>query len=279
MPTINCNGSLIDLSTPRIMGIVNCTPDSFYDGGKLKTDNNILDQVETMLTDGADFIDVGGYSSRPDGEDISVDEELRRVLPVIELIQKHFEVDGLSCDSFRESVITAALQHGATMVNDISAGKLDEKMLATVAKAQVPYILMHMRGTPQTMKQMTDYDDIIKEMIFYFSERIAAARAAGINDIIIDLGFGFAKTREQNFYLLKNLELFKNLEVPILTGVSRKSMIYKTLGITPAGALNGTTALHMAALMNGSNILRVHDVKEAVETVRLYGKLTGDSLF
>jgi dihydropteroate synthase len=259
------------------MGIVNCTPDSFYDGGKLRSDKDVLNQVEIMLTDGATFIDVGGYSSRPDGQDISVEEEKRRVLPVLELICKNFDIVGLSCDSFRESVITAALNHGATIVNDISGGMLDPKMLETVGKARVPYICMHMRGTPQTMKSLTDYDDIVKEMIFYFSERLAAARAHGINDVVIDLGFGFAKTREQNFQLLNNIELFKSLDVPVLTGVSRKSMIYKTLDITPDQALNGTTALHMTALMKGSNILRVHDVKEAVEVMKLYQELVDSS--
>ncbi|MDP5077355.1 MAG: dihydropteroate synthase, partial [Nonlabens sp.] len=231
MATINCAGKLIDLSTPHVMGIVNCTPDSFYDGGKLSSDAAILSQVEKMLRDGATFIDVGGYSSRPDGQDITVEEECQRVLPSLEIISKNFHGIALSCDSFRESVISKALQHGANMVNDISAGLLDGNMLATLARAQVPYVMMHMRGTPQTMKTQTSYDDLVHEVIFYFSERIAAARAAGINDIIIDPGFGFAKTTEQNFELLKNLNLLQSLDVPILAGLSRKSMIYKTLNI------------------------------------------------
>jgi dihydropteroate synthase len=273
MATINCAGALIDLSTPHVMGIVNCTPDSFYDGGKLKNDAAILNQVEKMLEDGATFIDVGGYSSRPDGTDISVNEELSRVLPVLDLITSRFKVKGLSCDSFRASVIEKALQHGASIVNDISAGLLSEPMLQTVGNAKVPYIMMHMRGTPQTMKAMTSYENMTVEINHYFSERIAAARACGINDIIIDPGFGFAKTREQNFKLLSDLELLHAHQVPILAGVSRKSMIYKTLDITAQEALNGTTALHMACLLKGAKILRVHDVKEAVETIQLYKEI------
>jgi dihydropteroate synthase len=273
MTTINCSGTLIDLSTPHVMGIVNCTPDSFYDGGKLKNDAAILNQVEKMLTEGATFIDVGGYSSRPNGTDISVKEELSRVLPVLDLITARFTIKGLSCDSFRESVIEKAIQHGASIVNDISAGLLSEPMLQTVGKAKIPYIMMHMRGTPQTMKSMTRYEDMVIEINHYFSERIAAARACGINDIVIDPGFGFAKTREQNFELLSDLELLHAHQVPILAGVSRKSMIYKTLEITVQEALNGTTALHMACLLKGAKILRVHDVKEAVETIQLYNEI------
>jgi dihydropteroate synthase len=273
MATINCAGTLIDLSIPHVMGIVNCTPDSFYDGGKLKNDAAVLNQVEKMLEDGATFIDIGGYSSRPDGTDISVEEELSRVLPVLDLITSRFKVKGLSCDSFRESVIEKAIQHGASIVNDISAGLLSEPMLQTVGKAKVPYIMMHMRGTPQTMKAMTSYENMLVEINHYFSERIAAARACGINDIIIDPGFGFAKTREQNFKLLSDLVLLQAHQVPILAGVSRKSMIYKTLDITAQEALNGTTALHMACLLKGAKILRVHDVKEAVETIQLYKEI------
>ncbi len=273
MATINCAGKLIDLATPHVMGIVNCTPDSFYDGGRLSSDLAVLTLVEKMLQDGATFIDVGGYSSRPDGHDISVDEECQRVLPVLELVSKSFPGVAVSCDSFRESVILKALQHGANMVNDISAGLLDGVMLATVARAQVPYVIMHMRGTPQTMKSLTTYEDLLYEIVFYFSERIAAARAAGINDIVIDPGFGFAKTIEQNFTLLRHMNLLQTLDVPVLAGVSRKSMIYKTLEITAQEALNGTTALHMVALQQGAKILRVHDVREAMETIKLYKTL------
>ncbi len=274
MATINCAGTLIDLSTPHTMGIVNCTPDSFYDGGKLKNDAAILNQVETMLDAGATFIDVGGYSSRPDGTDICVEEELSRVLPVLDLITARFSIRGLSCDSFRESVIEKAINHGATIVNDISAGLLSENTLQTVGKARIPYIMMHMRGTPQTMKTMTSYDNMVIEINRYFSERVAAARACGINDIVIDPGFGFAKTTQQNFELLSDLDLLKAHGLPILAGISRKSMIYKTLECTAQESLNGTTALNMVCLMKGAKILRVHDVKEAMETIALYNRLT-----
>lgn len=273
MHTINCNGKLIDFSTPRVMGIVNVTPDSFYDGGKLKTDADIIYQVSKMLEDGATFIDIGGYSSRPDGTDISVDEELRRVLPMIDVLVKEFKNLNLSIDSFRESVIKKAIEHGANLVNDISAGLLDDATLETVAALQVPYIMMHTRGTPQTMKMLTSYENLTKEINVYFSERIAAARALGINDVIIDPGYGFAKTLDQNYELLNNQDLLLAHKVPILAGVSRKSMIYKTLNTTAAMALNGTSALHMVCLQKGASLLRVHDVKEAMEVIQLYEQL------
>tara|TARA_R110002012_G_scaffold248330_1_gene424597 strand:- start:234 stop:1010 length:777 start_codon:yes stop_codon:yes gene_type:complete len=255
------------------MGIVNVTPDSFYDGGKLKSDTDLLHQVTKMLTDGATFIDIGGYSSRPDGVDISVDDELNRVIPMIEVLCREFKNLNLSIDSFRASVIDQAIQHGANMVNDISAGTIDEKVIETVALHQVPYIMMHMRGTPQTMKCLTNYDNLIKDINFYFSERIATARAAGINDIIIDPGYGFAKTIDQNFELLKNQDLLNVHNVPVLSGISRKSMIYKTLDIEASQALNGTSALHMLCLQKGASLLRVHDVKEAMEVIKLYHML------
>lgn len=270
MATINCAGQLIDLSKPRVMGIVNVTPDSFYDGGRLKNDTALLSQVEKMLIDGATFIDIGGYSSRPDGTDISVDQELQRVIPAVKAIVKEFKAVRLSIDSFRHSVIQQALDHGATMVNDISASMLDNKVLPIVGQYQVPYIMMHMRGTPQSMKSLTDYDDIIIELNRYFSERIAMARSYGINDLVIDPGYGFAKTREQNFELLKHQSQLLAHDVPILSGISRKSMIYKTLDITAQIALNGTTALHMVCLQQGASILRVHDVREAIEVIDLY---------
>jgi dihydropteroate synthase len=270
MSTINCAGTLIDLSSPIVMGIVNCTPDSFYDGGVTQKTVDALHQVEKMLRDGATIIDVGGYSSRPDGTHISVDEELNRVTPVIDAILKEFPDALLSCDSFRESVISKVLSHGIKIVNDISAGMLDGKMLEAVGKAKVPYIMMHTRGTPQTMKTLTDYENLIVDINVYFSERIAAARSYGINDIIIDPGYGFAKTTDQNFELLNKLGLLNVHKVPILAGLSRKSMIYKTLKTDAAHSLNGTTALHMAALLKGSSILRVHDVKEAIETIALF---------
>lgn len=271
--TINCKGKLIDLATPKVMGILNLTPDSFYDGGKYKNDSEILSQVYTMLKHGATFIDIGAYSSRPDAKHISEDEELSRLLPIISIILKEFPEILLSIDTFRSQVAQQSIQAGAAIINDISAGKLDEKMLETVAKLKVPYILMHMKGTPQTMQQHTQYDNLIKEMLLYFSERLAKAKALGIIDIIVDPGFGFAKTREQNFELLNHLELFKMLDKPILSGISRKSMIYKTLENSPKEALNGTTVLNTIALQKGSAILRVHDVKEAVECVKLLEQL------
>ncbi len=267
--TINCKGTLIDLTTPKVMGILNITPDSFYDGGKLKTDKAILGQAEKMLSEGANFMDVGGYSSRPGAADISETEELQRVISSIQLILREFPKTLLSVDTFRSEVALQSVEAGAALVNDISAGMLDKKMIATIAKLQVPYIMMHMRGTPQTMQTLTDYKNVTIEVLQYLSERIAVARKAGINDIIADPGFGFAKNTEQNFELLSKLELFKNLHIPLLAGLSRKGMIYKTLNCTPSEALNGTTALNSIALFKGTSILRVHDVKEAVEVVKL----------
>ncbi|NNC45384.1 MAG: dihydropteroate synthase, partial [Winogradskyella sp.] len=263
--TINCNGILIDLTSPKVMGILNVTPDSFYDGGTLTDNKTLLTKVESMLNDGATFIDVGGYSSRPGADDITVEEELNRVIPKITLILKHFPEILISVDTFRSKVAVEAISCSAAMVNDISAGHLDDQMIPTVGSLGVPYVMMHMRGTPQTMKQLTVYDDLIKELNLYFAKRIALAIEHKINDIIIDPGFGFAKTIDQNFELLKHLELLKISERPLLAGVSRKSMIYKTLNTTSKQALNGTTALNMLALNNGASILRVHDVKEAME--------------
>ncbi len=267
--TINCKGQLIDLSTPKVMGILNLTPDSFFDGGQYKYQHDILKQVEKMLTEGATFIDMGAYSSRPGADDISMEEEKSRMLPMVTLLQKEFPDSILSIDTFRSEIAEACIELGAAMINDISAGKLDPLMLSTISKLQVPYIMMHMRGTPQTMKTLDQYEDIIKEVRYYFSERIAAARALSIHDVIIDPGFGFAKNIQQNYTVLKNLEAFQHLELPILAGLSRKSMIYKTLDTNPKEALNGTSVLNTIALQKGATILRVHDVKEAKETIRL----------
>jgi dihydropteroate synthase len=272
--TINCKGQLIDLTAPKVMGILNVTPDSFFDGGKYKDASAILNQVETMINEGATFIDIGGYSSRPGADDVSEDEELNRVIPVIELVLKHFPETLISVDTFRSEVAKKSIKAGAALINDISAGKLDDRMLYTIGKLGVPYIMMHMKGNPKTMQQQTEYNDLVKEVITYFAERIAAAHAEKINDIIIDPGFGFAKTLDQNYELLNRLELLQMLDKPILAGVSRKSMIYKTLNTTSEQALNGTTALHMVALQKGAKILRVHDVKEAMECVTLYNQLT-----
>ncbi len=269
MSTINCKGTLIDLSTPKVMGIVNVTPDSFFDGGKLTNSDEIVGQVEKMLHDGATFIDLGGYSSKPGAEFVSEEEELNRVIPIVKLLVEKFPDILLSIDTFRSEVAKHAIENGAAIINDISAGLLDEKMLETVAKLQVPYIMMHMKGTPKTMQSLANYDDLLKEINFYFSERIAKARSFGLNDIIIDPGFGFAKTIEHNYELLQNLELLQFHDLPILAGISRKSMIYKTLETQPENALNGTTFLHAFCLQKGVNILRVHDVKEAVECVKL----------
>ncbi|WP_225034972.1 dihydropteroate synthase [Winogradskyella sp. SM1960] len=271
--TINCKGQLIDLSTPKVMGILNITPDSFFDGGKYKNDSEVLTQVETMLNAGATFIDIGGYSSRPHADDVSKEEELKRVLPIIELILKHFPEALISIDTFRSDVAKRSIETGAALINDISAGQLDDNMLSTVGKLGVPYIMMHMRGNPKNMQQQTDYKDLTKEVIAYFAERIAAAHQDKINDIIIDPGFGFAKSRTQNFELLNQMELLQLIDKPLLAGVSRKSMIYKTLNSTAEDALNGTTALHMVALQKGAKILRVHDVKEAMECVTLFNQL------
>ena len=273
MSTINCKGTLINLSTPKVMGIVNVTPDSFFDGGKLTDADAVVFQVEKMLQEGATFIDLGGYSSKPGAEFVSETEELNRVIPVVKLLVEKFPDILLSIDTFRSEVAKQAIENGAALINDISAGLLDENMLETVAKLQVPYIMMHMKGTPKTMQSLANYDDLLKEMNFYFSERIAKARHFGLNDIIIDPGFGFAKTLEQNYELLQNLELLQFHDLPILAGISRKSMIYKALETAPEAALNGTTFLHAFCLQKGANILRVHDVKEAVECVKLMGQL------
>ncbi|BCY28894.1 dihydropteroate synthase [Flavobacterium okayamense] len=272
--TINCKGNLIDLSVPKVMGILNCTPDSFFDGGKYKSESDILQQVEKMLDEGATFIDIGAYSSKPGADFVSEDEELQRLLPIIDLVLKHFPETLLSVDTFRSNVAQNAIENGAAVVNDISAGMLDEDMLETVAKLQVPYVMMHMKGNPQTMQSLANYEDVVKEMMFYFSERINKARNFGLNDIIIDPGFGFAKTVEQNYEVLQKLDYFNILELPLLVGISRKSMIYKTLENSPQEALNGTTILNTIALQRGANILRVHDVKQAVECVKLVQKIT-----
>ena len=271
--TINCNSRLIDLNLPKVMGILNVTPNSFYDGGKQNEINSIMHQVDKMLSEGADFIDIGAYSSKPSAEFVSEEEEIKRLVPIIKELVDHFPSIVLSVDTFRANVAKVAVEHGAGIINDISAGLLDEKMLETVADLKVPYIMMHMRGNPQTMQSLTNYEDIVKEMIFYFSERIQKARSYGISDIVIDPGFGFAKTLEQNYEVLHKMELFSMLELPLLAGISRKSMIYKVLENSPQEALNGTSVLNTIALQKGAKILRVHDVKEAVECIKLVSKL------
>ncbi len=271
--TINCKGNLIDLSTPKVMGILNITPNSFYDGGKFIEENDILLQAKKLISEGATFIDIGAYSSKPKAEYVSEEKELKRIVPVVSLIQKHFPKTLISIDTFRSEVARVCIENGASIINDISAGSVDEKMMETVAKYNVPYIMMHKRGTPETMHTMTHYDNIVKELLLFFSEKVSVARSFGINDLIIDPGFGFAKTLDQNYELLEKLELFNVLELPLLVGVSRKSMIYNLFKYTPEEALNGTTVLNTIALTKGAKILRVHDVKEAVECVTLFNKL------
>ncbi|MDT0557018.1 dihydropteroate synthase [Ichthyenterobacterium sp. W332] len=255
------------------MGILNLTPDSFYDGGRFRNSSSVMRQVDKMLEDGATFIDIGAYSSKPNAKHVSEDEEMRRILSVVNLVVNSFPEIVISIDTFRSSIAKQCIEAGAAIINDISAGLLDNNMLSTIAKFKVPYIMMHMRGTPQTMQTLTDYNDLIKDILFYFSERITKAKSYGIIDIICDPGFGFAKTKAQNFELLNHLELFKSLDLPILSGISRKSMIYNTLEFSANEALNGTTALNMVALEKGTSILRVHDVKEAMECVTLYNAL------
>ncbi len=271
--TINCKGKLIDISSPKVMGILNITPDSFFDGGKYKNEADILFQTEKMLLEGATFIDVGAYSSRPGAAHISENEELNRILPVIDLLVKNFPEIILSVDTFRSEIAKKSIQNGAAIINDISGGKMDKNMFQTVAELQVPYILMHMLGTPQNMQQNPVYEDVTKDIIRFFSEQIFKLHQLKVNDIIIDVGFGFGKTLQHNYELLSNLSLFKNLDVPILAGVSRKSMLYKPLEISANEALNATTVANTIALLNGATILRVHDVKEAVEAIKIVNQL------
>lgn len=271
--SINISGQLFDLSTPRIMGILNVSPDSFFDGGRYTLPDLAWMQAEKMLADGADIIDVGGMSTRPNAVEITVEEERKRVMPVVELLIKKNSGIKISVDTYRSSVAKAAVEAGVCMVNDVSGGELDKSMFETVAKLKVPYVLMHMRGTPQNMQQQTSYKDIFTEMALYFSEKKNTLIKLGVNDVIIDPGFGFAKNLDDNYRLLKNLSYFQMLESPVLCGVSRKSMIYKFLNTEPNDALNGTSVLNTIALMNGASLLRVHDVKEAKEAVLLVEKL------
>ena len=266
---ISCNGNIIDFTSPKIMGILNVTPNSFYDGGKHNRIDTALLQTEKMISEGATFIDVGGASSKPGVEEVSSDEELKRVLPVIEKISKNFPHIYISIDTYRSNVARQSVDAGAQLVNDISAGNADDNMLKTVGKLGVPYIAMHMQGTPKTMQNKPTYDDVLIAIRSFFSEKIAAAHAAGINDIIVDPGFGFGKTPQHNFALLNHLNTLQIDGVPLLVGVSRKSMIYKTLNIDIQEALNGTTVLHTVALRQGAHLLRVHDVKEAKQAVDL----------
>lgn len=272
MTQINCKGELICFDTPKVMGILNITPDSFYAQSRT-TPAEVLRKAEQMLEEGATFVDIGGYSSRPNAQEVSPQEELQRVVPVVEALVKHFPDIRISVDTFRAEVARESLEAGACIINDISAGQIDPAIWEVVAHYQVPYIAMHMRGTPQTKQTYTEYDQLTKDILYYFSQVKDKARQLRINDLIIDPGFGFSKTLAQNYELMQQLALFKALECPILVGISRKTMIYKLLDTTPETALNGTTVLNTFALLHGADILRVHDVKEAVECVKIVGEL------
>jgi len=273
---LNAGGKMIDLSVPKVMGIINVTPDSFFAGSRKLNTADAVFMAEKMLNEGAGFLDIGAYSSRPGAADIAVEEETGRLLPVVEAIAKQFPEAVLSVDTFRAAVAEAAIKAGAHIINDISGGELDEQMFATVARLQVPYILMHTKGTPQNMAQKAQYEDVFAEVFDYFAEKVYRLKQLHVHDVILDPGFGFAKTREQSFKLLQQMQGFDLLELPVLAGISRKGMIYKTLGGTAETALNGSTVLNTIALINGANILRVHDVKEAVETVNLFGAYQGE---
>ena len=271
---INAGGRLLDLEIPKVMGIINITPDSFYKGSRFITDEEILGTATMMLEDGADILDVGGYSSRPGATDISVDEESNRVLKAVKLIYRKFPEAIISVDTFRADIAMEAVEEcGAKMINDISGGDSDKRMFSVVEKLNVPYILMHMKGDPRTMQNKPVYEDIVADILKWFGERIFKLKSAGLKDIIIDPGFGFGKTIDHNFELLQQLGDFSIAGLPVLVGISRKSMIWKTLDISVDEALNGTTALNAIAIFNGADILRVHDVKEAVQTVRLINKI------
>lgn len=268
--TINCGGTILDLGLPKIMGIMNITPDSFYDGGVYHTEGDILAHVEKLLEEGADIIDVGGYSSRPGAAEISSVEEMNRVKKALHVIRLRFPEILLSIDTFRSDIAAYAVkEYGVNMINDISGGQLDENMLPTTGSLHVPYIMMHMKGIPRNMQDDPRYGDILKDLLVYFAERTSIARDCGIKDIIVDPGFGFGKSMGGNYALLHHLRLFEVLGYPIMAGLSRKSMIYKALDITASESLNGTSSLNALALVNGAKILRVHDVKEAVQTVKL----------
>ncbi|MEB2782213.1 dihydropteroate synthase [Algoriphagus sp. C2-6-M1] len=272
--TLLIDGRLISWDKPHLMGIVNLTPDSFFEGSRAeKSLDKVAALVTSHISNGASILDLGGYSSRPGAAEVSLQEEIDRVIPAVKWIASHYPDILISIDTFRAKVAEESIQSGAHIVNDISAGDLDEEMIQTVAKLRVPYIAMHMRGNPQNMDKKTNYSDILGEILYYFAEKLEQFRKFGIKDVIIDPGFGFAKTLEQNYFILRNLHQFQTLSLPVLVGISRKSMISKALEIEAGDALNGTTALNMFALCHGANILRVHDVKEANETLKLYNTL------
>lgn len=272
--TLNCKGKLVDISKPSVMAILNLTPDSFYQNSRAKNIDDVLSRVEHFLEAGAKFIDLGAYSSRPGAAEVSEEEELERMVPAVKAINQSYPEVLLSVDTFRAKVAEESVYAGAHLINDIAAGNLDEKMFETVAKLQVPYIMMHMKGTPQNMQDSPAYENVTKEVFAYFSEKIKMLQSLGVKDIILDPGFGFAKTLDHNYQLLHEMELLNFFELPLLVGFSRKSMITKVLGIKTEEALNGTTVLNTAALLKGAHILRVHDVKEAVECVELVNRIS-----
>lgn len=272
--TINIKGELFSLDRPVVMGILNVTPDSFFAGSRKRTEAEIAARIEEILAQGGDWIDIGGYSSRPDATPVTADEEMRRLELGLEILSRDYPSVPVSVDTFRADVARCCVEkYGVAMINDISAGELDPEMFRTVADLKIPYIMMHMRGTPQTMASLTDYANLMDEIMLYFAEKVRQLRLMGVSDLILDPGFGFSKTLEQNYELMAHLREFGIFDLPILVGISRKRMIYQLLGGTPEESLNGTTALHTYALLNGADILRVHDVKEAVEAVRIVQKI------
>lgn len=271
---LNIKGTLTSLSTPLVMGILNITPDSFYAESRMQNEIAVHNRIQAILEEGGRMIDIGGYSSRPAAAEVTSEEEMERVGFALKILNRHYPAAVVSVDTFRAGIARRCVEeYGVAIINDISGGELDAAMFDTVADLQVPYIMMHMRGTPRTMQQYTGYKDILEEMTIYFAAKVHTLRLKGVNDIILDPGFGFSKTLDQNYYLMKHLCEFSQFDLPLLAGVSRKSMIYKLLGGTPADSLNGTSVLHTIALLNGADILRVHDVKEAVEAVRIVCKL------
>ena len=273
--TLNMKGRLVSLSTPLVMGILNVTPDSFYAGSRKQTEAAIEERIQTILNEGGEVIDIGGYSSRPDATEVSPEEEMNRLSFALKILNRQYPDALVSVDTFRASVARRCVEeYGVAMINDISGGEIDPEMFSTVAALRVPYIMMHMRGTPQTMQQYTDYDDLVGDIMKYFAEKVQQLNLLGVNDIILDPGFGFSKTLEQNYELMRRLSEFSLFELPLLVGISRKSMIYRFLGGTPAESLKGTTVLNTYALLHGADILRVHDVREAVEAVKICRQLT-----
>lgn len=274
--SINVRGRLLSLEKPVVMGILNLTPDSFYDGGQHTSITTALERAEKMLRDGATILDIGAQSTRAGAERISADDELKRLIPALRAITKEFPDAAVSVDTFYSAVASEAVAHGAAIINDVSAGNMDKNMFETVAKLKVPYVLMHMQGEPQTMQKNPVYEDVMAEIILFFSEKINHLRSLGVNDLILDPGFGFGKTQEHNYQILRCLKQLHLFELPILAGLSRKTMIQRVLDTDAAGSLNGTTAANMLALINGANILRVHDVREAVEACKIYAAYCGE---